>query len=479
MRQPRANLSAPQKSLRGAEHRLSQQRGNVLNDFTQGNITKQLLKFAVPMLIGNIFQQLYSMVDAIVVGQYVGGGALAAVGVSMTILQFLIATLIGLTTGASVLISQFYGAKQFERLKLTVSTSIVFLGAFSLVIGLIGIVFSPYILTLLNTSPEIMADAVLYMRLLMGGMVFPIYYNMYTAYLRALGDSRSPLVILIFCTLLNVALDLLFVIQFNMGVMGVAIATVIAQFVSAALCCLYVLRRVPLLRVDKLLFDRPLFGSILKYGTPAAIQLSLVSLATLTITRLINSFGTEAIAGITASTKIDQLAMMPVSTISMALSTFVAQNMGAGLEERAKKGFRSSLLFMVAVAACISVLLILFGPQLISLFLNDEEAGTGEILRVGLSYLNIMGSFYFLFAILFAFNGFFRGVGDAVMAMVFPVVSLAVRTVSAHMLVDFAGMGPEALAWSIPIGWALCSLGSFVYYRKRLWAGKAIVMDRT
>ncbi|MDR1664965.1 MAG: MATE family efflux transporter [Clostridiales bacterium] len=446
-----------------------------MKDFTRGNITRQIILFSIPMLIGNVFQQLYSMVDAVVVGRFVSGTALASVGVAMNVLQFLIAALIGLTTGASVLISQFYGAKQPDRLERTVATSVIFLAVFSVGVSVIGVVFAPLILRLLNTDPEISGDAALYMRVLMAGMLFPIFYNMYTAYLRALGDSRGPLFILICCTVLNTGLDLLFVIQFNMGVFGVAIATVIAQCVSAVLCFLYARFRVPLLHIKKLGFDKSLFVSILKYGLPAAFQLSIVSLASLTITRLINAFGPAAIAGITAAAKIDQLAIMPVSSVSMALSTFVAQNMGANQEDRAKKGLRSAFVIMTALALCISGLLFIFNPSIVKLFLNQNDADTAEILRVGLEYLNILVAFYFLFASLFAFNGFFRGVGDAVIAMAFPVISLTIRSVAAHLLVRYAGMGPEALAWSIPVGWGITSLASFVYYKKRLWAGKVSV----
>jgi len=446
-----------------------------LNDFTKGSITKQIISFSIPMLIGNVFQQLYSMVDAMVVGRYVGSNALAAVGVAMSILQFLVSVLIGLTTGASVLISQYYGARKYDKMKRMVSTSVVFLGMFSVVVAVAGILFSPHLLRWLDATPEIMDDAVLYLRFLMGGMLFPVFYNMYTAYLRALGDSRSPLLILILCTIINTVLDLVFVMQFHMGVLGAAVATLIAQAVSAVLCYLYTLHKVPLLHVTSLTFDPKLFTEILKYGTPAAIQLSVVSLANLTITKLINSFGAAVMAGITAAAKIDQLAIMPVSNVSMALSTFVAQNMGAGQEDRARKGLRFAIVMMVVLAIFISVVLISLGPWLISMFLNRKDINAGIIAEVGLSYLNIMVIFYFLFAFLFAFNGFFRGVGDSVMAMVFPVASLFVRAVLAHLLVLFAGMGPEALAWSIPVGWALSSLAAWIYYYKRLWGGKMLV----
>lgn len=446
-----------------------------MNDFTKGSITKQIISFSIPMLIGNVFQQLYSMVDAMVVGRYVGSNALAAVGVAMSILQFLVSVLIGLTTGASVLISQYYGARKYDKMKRMVSTSVVFLGVFSVVVAVAGILFSPHLLRWLDATPEIMDDAVLYLRFLMGGMLFPVFYNMYTAYLRALGDSRSPLLILILCTIINTVLDLVFVMQFHMGVLGAAVATLIAQAVSAVLCYLYTLHKVPLLHVTSLTFDPKLFTEILKYGTPAAIQLSVVSLANLTITKLINSFGAAVMAGITAATKIDQLAIMPVSNVSMALSTFVAQNMGAGQEDRARKGLRFAIVMMVVLAIFISVVLISLGPWLISMFLNQKDNNAGIIAEVGLNYLNIMVIFYFLFAFLFAFNGFFRGVGDSVMAMVFPVVSLFVRAVLAHLLILFAGMGPEALAWSIPVGWALSSLAAWIYYYKRLWGGKMVV----
>ena len=446
-----------------------------MRDFTEGNIAKQILLFSLPMLIGNLFQQLYSLVDALIVGRFVSGDALASVGVSMNILMFVVASLIGLTTGSAVLISQFYGAKQLDRLKSTVSVSIIFLACLTVVLTTLGITFAPVLLRALNASDEIIGDATTYLRILMSGMLFPVFYNMYCAYLRALGDSRTPLYFLIFSTILNTGLDLLFVARLDMGVMGAAAATIAAQMAAAVLCVVYVYRRVPVLQVRKLEFDSGLFRSIIKYGAPAALQQSIVSLANLTITRLINSFGSTAMAAITAVSRIDQLAIMPVGNLSMALSTFVAQNMGAHQEDRAKKGFRTALLYMLLISVCMSALLMAFSPQLISLFLKQDDVNTPEILRIGRMYLSTMVVFYFLFAFLFGFNGFFRGVGDAVIAMVFPIVSLTIRALSAYGLVGFAGMGPEALAWSIPIGWGLSSLLSWIYYRKGYWKGKVAV----
>jgi len=390
----------------------------------------------------------------------------------MNIAMFFVSVLIGFTSGAAIVIAQFYGAKKYDRLESAMSVSIIFYIILSVLLAGLGVIFAPQLLRLLNASPDIFDDAIIYLRIIMGGMVFPVFYNMYIAYLRALGDTRRPLFILIFTVCLSAALTFYFVINLNMGVAGAAISTIFSQMVAVILCFLYTRRYVPLLKVNKLEFDFKLFRTILRYGIPSALQMSFISLATLFITRLINFFGPSAMAGITAVTRLDALAIMPVATLGMASSTFVAQNMGAGIENRAKKGFHLSLLYMLLISAILSTVLLVFATPLISLFLNQGDGNSPEILRIGQSYLSVIAMFYFLFAVLFAFNGFFRGTGDAIIAMVFPMSSLTIRTLSAYGLVHFAGMGPEALAWSIPIGWGICCIASFVYYKKRLWTGK-------
>ena len=443
-------------------------------DFTTGGILRKLLMFSIPMIIGALFQQLYGIVDAVVVGRFLGGGALAAVGISMSTFFFISSMLFGFTTGASIIISQFFGAKQNNDLKNAVSTSIVLLTALAVVLTVLGVVFAPSILRLLGSPYDIFDYALVYMRVQMTGLVFPVFFNMYTAYLRAVGNSRTPLYFLIFSTTFNGALNIVLVLWLGLGLGAVAAGTVVAQAIAALLCFFYTRKHARLLHVVKLSFDYSHFAKIIKYGMPAAIQLSLVSLAMLTITRLINSFGYEAMAGITAAGRIDQMAILPVITLSLALSTFVAQNMGAGLEERAIKGLWLILLCMVLLAAAISAIIIAVGPWLMAMFIDTAEPGADIILQTGLNYLNILVVFYFLFAILFGFNGFFRGVGDAVIAMVLPVASLTLRTLSAYGLVHFAGMGPEALGWSIPVGWSVTSLLSLVYFKKRLWVGKTV-----
>lgn len=447
-------------------------------DFTKGNATKQIVSFAIPMLIGNVFQQLYSMADAIVVGRFVSGGALAAVGASTIILNFVLSVLIGLTTGASVVISQLYGAKRENDLKRSVSTSLIFILGFTAVISIVGYFAAPWFLRTMSVPENIYFDAKVYLQLLLSCSVFPAFYNIYAAFLRALGDSKRPLYILIFTTVMNMALDLLFVISFGMGVMGVALATIVSQALSAVVCYLYSSRQVAMLRIEKLVLDKLLLRQILKYSIPAAIQHSLTSLANLTISRLVNSFGSSSIAGYTAAVRIDQFAMMPLSNLSMAISTFVGQNMGAGFVDRAKKGFRNGLLMMLSLSVIMSVIILILGQPLISVFINGSDADYSLVVEVGTKYISTLAYFYFLFAVFFAFNGFFRGVGDAIIVMALTITSLSIRAISAHLLVSQFGMGPEAVAFSIPIGWGLCSLFCFFYYKKGFWEGKSITSTK-
>ena len=446
-----------------------------IQDFTRGNATRQIIGFSLPMLVGNLFQQFYSIADAMIVGRLVSGDALAAVGASMPLQMFFLGGLIGLTTGASVVISQLFGAHDEERLKRAVSTSILFLTFFGLILSVIGVVFAPQLMRLLSTPQEVFDDAVIFFRIGMAGTLFQMVYNVYSAYLRALGDAKTPLWFLLISILLNLILVLLFVAAFHMGVAGAALATVLAQFLAGLACYVYASKRVPLLRVTKWIFDRELLSIVLRYSLPAAVQFSLTSLASLTIIRGVNSFGARGGAGYAAATRIDQFATMPLSNVSMAISTFVGQNMGAGLESRAKQGLKSGLISMMVVGVVISALALFLGRWLIGQFVDPMDAHFTEIVSVGVNYLSVIALFYILFSVFFAFNGFFRGVGDAVVVMALTITSLTIRAVSAYLLVDFAGMGPEAVAWSIPIGWGLCSLFAWFYYQRRFWAGKTIV----
>ena len=442
-------------------------------DFTKGHTTKQIIAFSLPLLFANILQQTHSMVDAIVVGRFIGGSALAAVGISGFIFVFMLSILFGLATGASVLISQFYGARQEENLRRTVSTSFILLSAMALTVSLAGALFTPALLRMLDVPADAFAEAVVYLRILiMGNTILGLIYNLFAAYLRALGDTRGPLYILMASVVLNLFLTFIFVVTLGLGVAGAAWSTILSQAFASVLTYFYALKYAPVLRISSLVFDREIAKSVLRYSIPAAIQFSLTSLNTLIIIRLVNSFGLSASAGFTAAARIDQFAILPLSSISVAISTFVAQNMGAGLESRAKAGFRSSFLFMILIAVILSGLIRIFGQSIVSLFVDSSEAYAAEIMQIGTEYLMVIANFYILFAIFFAFNGFFRGVGDAIIVMILTITSLTIRMVSAHLLAYFTDLGPVSVAWAIPIGWALCSIYCCVHYKKRLWDGK-------
>ena len=442
-------------------------------DFTKGNITKQIAVFSLPLLFANVLQQAHSMVDAIIVGRFIGGSALAAVGISGFIFVFMLAIMFGLATGASVLISQFYGARQEENLRRTVSTSFILLSGLALAVSLLGAVFTPSLLRILDVPADAYADAVVYLRILIvGNTILGLVYNLFAAYLRALGDTRGPLYILLVSVVLNLFLTTWFVVTLDLGVAGAAWATILSQAFASVLTYLYAVKYAPVLKLSGFVFDREIAKSVLRYSIPAAIQFSLTSLNTLIIMRLVNSFGLSAAAGFTAAARIDQFAILPMSSISVAISTFVAQNMGAGLEDRAKAGFRSSFLFMVTIGLFSSVFIRFFAGWIVSMFVDPTAAHAYDIMLIGTEYLMVIANFYILFAIFFAFNGFFRGVGDAVIVMILTVTSLTIRMVSSHVLAHFTDLGPVSVAWAIPIGWTLCSMYCFWHYKTRRWDGK-------
>jgi putative MATE family efflux protein len=447
----------------------------ILNDFTTGNPAKLILKFSIPLLIGNLFQQLYNMADAIIVGRYVSGNALAAVGSSGALLNFLVAVLIGLTTGSSVVISQLFGAKKFDELRNAVSTSIIFLGGLTLIMTAVGVFGAEFFMNILDVPMDIRDDAKTYIQIFMGGIIFPIYYNMYMAYLRALGDSRTPLYFLMFSVLLKVVLDMLFVAVFGMGVPGAAVATVISQALAFVATYYYAQRKSPILRIHKLTFDKRIFGLIVKFGLPAAVQMSVTNIGHLSIMRLVNSFGSVVVAGYTAATKIENIAMMPLSNLSAAISTFVGQNMGAGNEDRAKKGLFSGMMITLIIGAILTAFIFIAGNTLIAQFVNVEDIHAANIISVGTEYMFIMAMFYLLFGVFFSYNGFFRGAGDPVIVMVLTIASLAIRVICAYILNGLFDMGVSAVAWSIPIGWFTCTVAAIIYYRAGKWKGKSVV----
>lgn len=441
-----------------------------MNDLTTGNETRAIVTFAIPMLIGNVFQQLYQMVDSIVVGQGVGKEALGAIGASVPIIFLMVSLIMGVTMGATIMLSQFYGARDTERLRRTMDTAYIFLFIASVIVSVAGFFLSTPILRAMQTPEEILPHASEYLRIMFIGMIFLFGYNTVGAVLRGLGDARRPLYFLIVASILNVVLDLLFVIGFGWGIAGAAWATVISQGVSFVIGVAYMQRR-PELRTTlrSMRFDRPLFRSMLRIGLPTGIQQSLVSFGFVALTRIVNPFGTDVVAGYTAATRLDSFAMLPAMNLSMAVSTFVGQNLGAGKPERVRRGYAAGMAMGGAISVVLTAVLIVFRDGLIGLFSTDPG-----VLRYGGEYLTIVTSFYVLFTAMFITGGVLRGAGDTMVQMVITLIALwGVRIPVAALL--SGTMGTLGIWWSIPAGWSVGFALIFGYYLTGRWKRKVLV----
>lgn len=450
----------------------------MVNNLTEGKPLKLLFFFALPMVIGNLFQQLYNMVDSMVVGQFVGEDALAAVGSSFPVVFLAVAVAAGLSMGCTVVISQLFGAGQIREMKVTVSTALISLGGIGLVIMGIGELAAEPLLKLLGTDPDIMMDSLSYLRIYFGGAVFLFLYNSLNGIYNALGDSKTPLMFLMISALTNIVLDLLFVIRFQMGVAGVAWATLIAQGVCAFISFFVLVGRLrkmenePESRHTKFaFFETTAAQRIAKVGIPSMLQQSVVSLSMMMMQGLVNSYGKVFVAGYTAATKIDTLAMLPNMNFSNAMSSYTAQNIGAEKPERVKQGYRASILMVLIFSIVITAVIYLFGPNLLGLFL--KQGTEGSAMSYGLRYMQTVSVFYVLMGFMFVGNGLLRGAGDMGAFMLSSMSNLVVRVATAYLLAHF--IGSSAIWWSIPAGWAVGAVFSFVRIRSGKWKLKKLV----
>ena len=444
-------------------------------DFLTGNPGRVVLVFAIPMLIGNIFQQLYSTVDTIIVGNFVGKNAVAAVGGTFSI-QFLVLSLaMGFTTGMSVVISQLYGAKDMERLKRAFSTSAIFSLMLSVVLGVAGIlVINPLLTHMLQTPAEIYADSYTYLLITFIGYPFTLIYNMYAAVLRAVGDSKTPLYFLILSAITNIILDLVFVVGFGMGVAGVAIATMIAQALSCVCCHMYVGRKYEIFQLTKetLVFDKDLLKGIIRYGVPSAIQQSVLSLNFMVVQRFVNFFGADMTAAFSVVNKIENFVTMPQMNLAMALSMFAGQNIGAGEEKRAKQGVTDVLKMQVAFWVVILFVLPMVASGLIRLFGMGDDA---NVMAIGVEAIKLCSKLYILFGFMQTFSNFLRGVGDAKFSMVTTICMIFIRLPITYVLVHIIQYGEMSIWIGMGFGWFTVMAMNIVRYLKGGWRGKAFV----
>ena len=444
-------------------------------DMTKGNITRHLVNFALPLLLGNLFQQLYNMVDTWVVGNYVSNEAFSAVGTVGPVINTLIGFFLGLSSGAGVVISQYYGAGREEKVRQAVHTALMLTLALGVVFTAAGIAMTPLMLQLMKTPAEVAPEQATYLRIYFAGVIGLLLYNMGSGILRAVGDSRRPFYFLVVSAVLNTVLDLLFVIKFHMGVEGVAYATIIAQAVSAVLTLWVLMGAEGGIRLElrALRFTWSVLRQIVAVGIPAALQMAITAFSNVFVQSYINYFDTDCMSGWTAYNKVDQLMILPVQSISMANTTFVGQNLGVGDTPRAKKGVRTSLWLSVAVTAVLLIPVLLFAPDLTAFF-NSKA----EVVSYGALLLRLLSPFYFFFCINQIYAGALRGAGNSQVPMWIMLGSFVVfRQISLYIMANFISNEIIPIALSYPAGWFVCSVATLLYYHHCKFDSHRLVGD--
>lgn len=433
---------------------------------TEGVIWKQLIFFSIPLLIGNLFQQLYNTVDSVVVGRFIGDEALAAVSSSNSLINLIIGMFMGIAVGAGVLISQYYGGGNAEKMSWAVHTSIALCIVGGVLLTVIGVAFSPSILKWMKTPDEVMANSVLYFRIFFLGSLFNLLYNMGAGILRAVGDSIRPLYYLCAASVVNIVLDILFVSQLHMGVEGVAYATVISQLLSAALTLFALCRTNDIYRLDikKIKIDFRMMKRILELGIPSGVQQSIISLSNVIVQANVNLYGAMAMAGFGAYNKIDGFVVLPLQSFCMAATTFTGQNIGAGKPERVKKGVKQGMIICLIYTVVISIALFLESRTILSIF--SDEPG---VIRYGMITMIIMVPFYVLLSIHQILMGTLRGAGKSMQTMLISVGNMCVlRMIYINLIVPFFP-SYEAVMWGYPITWVTTVLMDFIYMKKGNW----------
>ena len=431
-------------------------------DMTKGNISRHLINFSLPLLVGNLFQQLYNMVDTWVVGNYVSNEAFSAVGTVTPVINMLIGFFLGLSSGAGVVISQYYGAGRDDKVKQAVHTSMVLTLLLGVVFTFAGIAMIPTMMRFMKTPAEVMPEQGAYLTIYFAGVMGLLIYNMGSGILRAVDDSRRPFYFLLVSAVLNTVLDLLFVLKFHMGVEGVAYATIIAQGVSAVLTVITLMRAEGAIRLEvkALRITWLVLKQIVVVGIPAALQMAVTAFSNVFVQSYINAFGPDCMSGWTAYTKVDQLVILPVQSIAMAGTTFVGQNLGVGDAKRAKKGVRVALWLSVGVTAVLLVPVLLLAPQLTAFF-NDRA----EVVSYGALLLRLLSPFYLLFCINQVYSAALRGAGNTQVPMFIMIGSFVVfRQIYLYVVSHFVANEIVPIALSYPAGWLVCSIITLLYY---------------
>lgn len=434
-------------------------------DLTRGPVTKGMLLFALPMILGNLLQQFYNVADTLIVGQFLGATALAAVGSSYTLMTFLTSILLGMCMGSGAVFSIRFGEGDRARLKNSLSLSFLMIAAFTVVMNLAVFLLIDPMMGLLQVPEEVYPLMRSYLWVIFWGIGGTFLYNYFACLLRAIGNSATPLLFLGVSAVLNIALDLVFVVVVPWGVAGAAFATSLSQWVSGLGLLAFTLAKMPQLRPSRqdVRWEKDRVLEIARFSLLTCVQQSVMNFGILMVQGLVNSFGTVVMAAFAAAVKIDSFAYMPVQDFGNAFSTFIAQNYGAKRMDRVRRGIKSAAVSSVVFALLISVLVCVFAKPLLLLFVKPEET---EILAVGVQYLRIEGAFYFGIGILFLLYGLYRAIERPGMSLVLTVISLGTRVALAYILSAIPAIGVVGIWWSVPIGWALADVTGVLYYKK-------------
>lgn len=437
-------------------------------NMTQGRPALLLLMFSLPLLAGNLFQQAYNLADSVIVGRFVGTGGLAAVGATNSVSFLFFSVCNGIGSGGGIVTAQYFGAGETNRVKKAIANSAYLMLGASLFMGMLAFAASPRVLSLVGTPESIMEEAVVYMRMSCIGVPLIAVYNYAASMLRALGDSRTPLIFLVAACLLNVVLDLLFVGLFQMGVFGAALATVLGQLTAGIGCLIFAFRTNPYFQLNRsqLAYDRKIFFGAARLGLPLALQWSLIAFSTTALQFVVNSFGTAAVAAFTATSRIEMLAHQPFGSLSTALATYAGQNYGAERADRIKKGLCDSGLLMLAMSAFMLFLMQCFGKAMVSAFVTDEN-----VIGLGSAGLKLSSWFYVFLGVIYIVRGTLNGVGDVLFSFINGIIEVVCRVGIPILLIRMAGIGVMGIWWSAALTWTVsaffCVL-RYVSWRRKL-----------
>lgn len=432
---------------------------------TAGFIPKLLIAFCIPLILGNLFQVLYNTVDTMVVGNFVGREALAAVGSTAQIINIAVFSFNGISIGAGVVIGQYFGAHELKKLHISIETTMALTLAASVVFTIAGVLFTPMMLELISTPDDVMASAVIYLKIYFAGISGLLIYNMGSGILRAVGDSTRPLIFLIISSILNIALDLLFVVVFKLGIAGAAIATIVSQFISAAMVLFLLSYTDDIYKLTwkDMRMDIPILKSILSVGLPAGFQSMITAFSNSFVQAYINSFGSAVMAGWGCYNKLDQMIMLPIQSMGHATTTFVSQNIGAGKTDRANRGTVIAVMMIVAINIAGGAFLFILARPALEIFTDDPE-----VIESGVMFLHAIAFFFWVNGINHSLAGSMRGRGDSKGPMLIMIICfVAVRQTYLFVLTRFITDNPALIGLGYPVGWSACCICELIYYRAK------------